>query len=87
VPKFAAIAAVLAGRLGIGVLGAVSLGIRALVEDRKSPPSLLMVSRDLTKGSPRPVLRRGAQTQDYLDQLTALTRAVLELVHPVNSGD
>jgi hypothetical protein len=66
--------------------GAVSLGIRALVEDRKSLPTLLMVSRDLTK-----VLHDRysgeAQTQDCLDQLTALTRAVLELVHPVNSGD
>jgi hypothetical protein len=64
----------------------VSLGIRALVEDRKSLPSLLMVSRDLMK-----VLHDRysgeAQTQDYLDQLTALTLAVLELVHPVNSGD
>jgi hypothetical protein len=57
--------------------GAVSLGMRALVGDRKSLPSLLMVSRDLTK-----VLNDRysgeAQTQDYLDQLTTLTHAVLE---------
>jgi hypothetical protein len=55
--------------------GAVSLGMRALVGDRKSLPSLLMVSRDLTK-----VLRDRysgeTQTRDYLDQLTSLTQAV-----------
>jgi hypothetical protein len=60
--------------------GAVSLGMRALVGDRKSLPSLLMVSRDLTK-----VLHDRysgeAQTQDYLDQLTSLTHAVLEIRH------
>ena len=57
--------------------GAVCLGMRALVGDRKSLPSLLMVSRDLTK-----VLNDRysgeAQTQDYLDQLTSPTHAVLE---------
>jgi hypothetical protein len=51
--------------------GAVSLGMRALEGDRKSLPSLLMVSRDLTK-----VLNDRysgeTQTQDYLDQLTSL---------------
>ena len=60
--------------------GAVSLGMRALVGDRKSLPSLLMVSRDLTK-----VLNDRysgeAQTQDYLDELTSLTQAVLEIQH------
>ena len=60
--------------------GAVSLGMRALVGDRKSLTSLLMVSRDLTK-----VLHDRysgeAQTQDYLDQLTSLTHAVLEIRH------
>jgi hypothetical protein len=61
--------------------GAVSLGMRALVADRKSLPSLLMVSRDLTK-----VLNDRypgeAQTQDYLDELTSLTHAVLEIPAP-----
>jgi hypothetical protein len=54
--------------------GAVSLGMRALEGDRKSLPSLLMVSRDLTK-----VLNDRypgeTQTQDYLDQLTSLANA------------
>ena len=53
---------------------AVSLGMRALEGDRKSLPSLLMVSRDLTK-----VLSDRypgqTQTQDYLDQLTSLANA------------
>jgi hypothetical protein len=54
--------------------GAVSLGMRALEGDRKSLPSLLMVSRDLTK-----VLKEQhpgePQTRDYLDQLTSLASA------------
>ena len=54
--------------------------MRALVGDRKSLPSLLMVSRDLTK-----VLNDRysgeAQTQDYLDELTSLTHSVLENQH------
>ena len=54
--------------------------MRALVGDRKSLPSLLMLSRDLTK-----VLKDRysgeTQTQDYLDQLTSLTHAVLEIRH------
>lgn len=40
--------------------GAVSLGMRALEGDRESLPSLLMVSRDLTQGSQRPLSRRDA---------------------------
>jgi hypothetical protein len=60
--------------------GAVSLGMRALPRDRKSLPSLLMVSRDLTK-----VLHdrysSEVQTQDYLDQHTSLTHAVLGIQH------
>jgi len=48
--------------------------MRALEGDRKSLPSLLMVSRDLTK-----VLSDRypgqTQTQDYLDQLTSLANA------------
>jgi hypothetical protein len=54
--------------------GAVDLGMRALTGDRKSMPSLLMVSRDLTKvindrysGEP--------EAQGYLDQLASLTHA------------
>jgi len=54
--------------------GAVSMGMRALEGKRKSVPSLLMVSRDLTK-----VLNDRyageTRTRDYLDQLTSLTRA------------
>jgi hypothetical protein len=54
--------------------GAVSMGMRALEGERKSVPSLLMVSRDLTK-----VLNDRyageTRTRDYLDQLTSLTRA------------
>jgi hypothetical protein len=54
--------------------------MRALVGDRKSLPSVLMVSRDLTK-----VLHDRhsgeAQTEDYLDQLASLTHAVLEIRH------
>jgi hypothetical protein len=57
-----------------GLDGAVSLGMRALEGDRKSLPSLLVVSRDLTK-----VLNDRysgqTQTQDYLDQLTSLANA------------
>ena len=51
---------------------AVSQGVRALSGDRKSLPSLLMVSRDLTK-----VLNdrypAEAETQDYLEQLSTLS--------------
>ena len=51
---------------------AVGQGIRALNGGRKSLPSLLMVSRDLTK-----VLNERysaeTETQDYLDRLPALT--------------
>jgi hypothetical protein len=51
--------------------GAVSLGARALTGDRKSMPSLLMVSRDLAK-----VLKTHyadeTQTRDYLDQLESV---------------
>lgn len=51
---------------------AVGQGIRALNGERRSLPSLLMVSRDLTK-----VLNERysaeTETQDYLDQLDALT--------------
>src|SRR5215471_16367314 len=51
---------------------AVNLGRRALNGDRKSVPSLLMVSRDLTK-----ILNERysaeTETRDYLDQLAALT--------------
>jgi len=54
--------------------GAVSLGMRALEGGRRSLPSLLMVSRDLTK-----VLNDRyadeTQTQNYLDQLTSLSRS------------
>jgi hypothetical protein len=52
--------------------GAVEQGSRALAGERKSLPSLLMVSRDLTK-----VLKDRypdeSQTHDYLDQLTMLS--------------
>lgn len=52
--------------------GAVKQGTRALSGERKSVPSLLMVSRDLTK-----VLNdrypNEQQTHDYLDQLTMLS--------------
>jgi hypothetical protein len=52
--------------------GAVGQGLKALGADRKSMPSLLMVSRDLTK-----VLNdrypNAADTQDYLEHLTAIT--------------
>ena len=52
--------------------GAVDQGVRALHGGRKSLPSLLMVSRDLTK-----VLNERysaeTETRDYLDQLAALT--------------
>jgi hypothetical protein len=51
--------------------GAIGLGVQALEGNRKSLPSLLMVSRDLTK-----VLKDRypgeTQTRDYLDQLTSL---------------
>ena len=65
-------------RIALGVVrareGAVSPGMRALDGDRKSLPSLLMVSRDLTK-----VLNDRCsgetQTQDYLDQLASLANA------------
>lgn len=52
--------------------GAVEQGSRALADERKSLPSLLMVSRDLTK-----VLKNRypdeSQTHDYLDQLATLS--------------
>jgi hypothetical protein len=52
--------------------GAVDQGQRALTGERRSLPSLLMVTRDLTK-----VLNdqypAETQTQNYLDQITALT--------------
>jgi hypothetical protein len=51
---------------------AVELGLKALSGERKSLPSLLMVSRDLTK-----VLKErypaNTETGDYLDQLATLT--------------
>lgn len=51
---------------------AVTRGLKALGGGRKSLPSLLMVSRDLTK-----VLRERypgqTETRDYLDQLATLT--------------
>ena len=51
---------------------AVTQGLKALGGERKSLPSLLMVSRDLTK-----VLRERypaeIETRDYLDQLATLT--------------
>jgi hypothetical protein len=51
---------------------AVELGLKALSGERKSLPSLLMVSRDLTK-----VLKErypaNTDTGDYLDQLATLT--------------
>jgi hypothetical protein len=54
--------------------GAVDLGMQALAGDRKSMPSLLMVSRDLTK-----VLKERysgeTQTQGYLDRLTSLAHS------------
>jgi tetratricopeptide (TPR) repeat protein len=54
--------------------GAIDLGTRALTGERKSLPSLLMVSRDLTK-----VLKDRypdeSQTRDYLDELTVLASA------------
>lgn len=57
-----------------GLEAAVSPGMRALEGDRKSLPSLLMVSRDLTR-----VLNDRysgeTQTRDYLDQLTSLANA------------
>jgi hypothetical protein len=52
--------------------GTVDQGQRALTGERRSLPSLLMVTRDLTK-----VLNdqypAETQTQNYLDQITALT--------------
>jgi hypothetical protein len=52
--------------------GAVDQGQRVLNGDRKSLPSLLMVTRDLTK-----VLNdqypAETKTRDYLDQLATLT--------------
>jgi hypothetical protein len=54
--------------------GAVDLGMRALSGDRKSLPSLLMVSRDLAR-----VLNDRypdeTQARDYLDQLATLTHS------------
>jgi hypothetical protein len=54
--------------------GAVQQGIRALIGDRKSMPSLLMVSRDLAM-----VLNdrysHEAEAQDYLEHLNAPTPA------------
>jgi hypothetical protein len=51
--------------------GAISLGMQALEGDRKSLPSLLMVSRDLAK-----VLNDrysdATQTRDYREQLASL---------------
>jgi hypothetical protein len=54
--------------------GAVDMGMRALTGERKSMPSLLMVSRDLTKvlNERYPVEN---QTRDYLDQLTTMARS------------
>ena len=55
--------------------------MRALEGDRKSLPSLLMVSRDLAK-----VLNDrhsdATQTQDYLDQLASLTSANCQAGQP-----
>lgn len=52
--------------------GAVNQGLRALNSGRRSLPSLLMVSRDLTK-----VLNDcypgEAETQDYFERLDALS--------------
>ena len=54
--------------------GAISLGTRAIEGGRKSLPSLLMVSRDLTK-----VIHERyegeTQARDYLDRLAALTHS------------
>jgi hypothetical protein len=52
--------------------GAVDQGQRALTGERKSLPSLLMVTRDLTKVL-NDQYRAETQTQNYLDQITALT--------------
>jgi len=53
--------------------GAISQGTRALAGERKSLPSLLMVSRDLTK-----VLKdhypNASQTREYLGELASATR-------------
>jgi hypothetical protein len=52
--------------------GAVRHGVKALSGDRKSMPSLLMISRDLAK-----VLNdhyaHEAESQDYFEHLNALT--------------
>jgi hypothetical protein len=56
-----------------GDLGeAVSQGLRALSGERKSLPSLLMVSRDLTKVLNDCYLA-DAETRDYLEQLSTLS--------------
>jgi hypothetical protein len=52
--------------------GAVDQGMRALNGERKSLPSLLMVSRDLTKVINERYSAE-AEARDYLDQLNALT--------------
>jgi hypothetical protein len=66
--------------------GAVSQGLRALNGGRKSLPSLLMVSRDLTK-----VLNDRypgeAETQDYFDQLSALSAVPVGSAQPVPRSD
>jgi hypothetical protein len=54
--------------------GAVNLGMRAIAGDRKSLPSLLMVSRDLTK-TLKDRYPTATQTQDCEDQLDVLTAA------------
>jgi hypothetical protein len=46
--------------------------MQALEGDRKSPPSLLTVSRDLAK-VPNDRYSDMTQTRDYLDQLASLT--------------
>jgi hypothetical protein len=51
---------------------AVGQGMRAFNGLRRSLPSLLMVSRDLTKVLNEPYPNE-TETQDYLDQLEALT--------------
>jgi len=49
----------------------IELGTRTLPEERKSLPSLLMVSRDLTKMLKNHYPNE-SQTRDYLDELAAL---------------
>ncbi len=77
---------VIAARQG-DVDEAVSRAARALTGERRSLPSLVMVSRDLTR-----VLRERypseASTSTYLEQLHTVSQAAdLASIHRVNSGD